>query len=273
MQVLAPEAVPMRTGLVQYLSGISHGEASRALARLAIFSAEAKVSDPAVEALKGRRHEDYTEILLNGLRYPTPAVANRAAHAIIKLERTDLVPELMNLLEEPDPRAPTTKVIGEKQVSIVREVVRINHHRNCVLCHAPAVPNEVAAQVTTAEAPRPDQPFGPPGSGYTQSLPTPDLLVRVDVTYLRQDYSLMQPVTNAEPWPLMQRFDYLVRTRILTGTEKVALPAPPAGYSSPYQRTALAALRASPAVTPHRRPKHGAGYWTRRNVGVGRNNK
>ncbi len=54
----------------------------------------------------------------------------------------------------------------------------------------------------------------------------------------------MQPVTNAEPWPLMQRFDYLVRTRILTGTEKVALPAPPAGYSSPYQRTALAALRA-----------------------------
>src|SRR4029077_9167582 len=91
-----------------------------------------------------------------------PAVAKRATEAMAKLERADLVPELVSFLEEPDPRAPVMKEVNNKTIPVVREVVRINHHRNCVLCHSPAVPGEVPAQVTTAEVPRPDQPLSQP---------------------------------------------------------------------------------------------------------------
>ena len=53
----------------------------------------------------------------------------------------------------------------------------------------------------------------------------------------------MQPVADANPWPEMQRFDYLARTRVLTEAEAAAFPAPKAGTLSPYQRFTLAALR------------------------------
>ena len=241
MQVLGPESVAMRKGLVKYLAATSHAEATRALAKLAIFSAEDEVRNPAIEALKVRREKDYTEVLLQGLRYPLPAVAKRATEAMTRLERADLVPELVSFLEEADPRVPVMKDIGETKVPVVRELVRINHHRNCLMCHSPAVPGEVPSHVTTAEVPRPDQPLPFPSDGYQNSIP--EVLVRLDVTYLRQDFSLMQPVADANPWPEMQRFDYLVRNRVITNDEAKAFPAPKAGVLSPYQRFTLAALR------------------------------
>lgn len=241
MQILAPDSVAMRRGLVKWLAGTSHVEATRALAKLAIFSAEDEVRNPAIEALKVRREKDYTDILLQGLRYPLPAVAMRATEAMAKLERTDMVPELVSFLAEPDPRAPITKVVDGKKVPIVRELVCINHHRNCLMCHAPAIPGEVPQQVTTAEVPRPDQPLTSPFEGYSNSIP--EILVRLDVTYLRQDFSLMQPVADANPWPEMQRFDFMVRTRSLTDQEAKAAAAAKAGELSPYQRVTLAALR------------------------------
>jgi hypothetical protein len=45
------------------------------------------------------------------------------------------------------------------------------------------------------------------------------LFVRADVTFLRQDFSVVQPVTNPLKWPGQQRFDYLVRTRTATPAE------------------------------------------------------
>jgi hypothetical protein len=53
----------------------------------------------------------------------------------------------------------------------------------------------------------------------------------------------MQPVADANPWPELQRFDYLVRNPVLTDEEAVGFPAPKAGVLSPYQRFTLAALR------------------------------
>src|SRR5262249_11915185 len=76
---------------------------------------------------------------------------------------------------------------------------------------------------------------------------SPDLSVRIDVTYLRPDFSALQPVTDAHPWPEMQRYDFLVRTRALTEDEAAALRETLAsgdpGRPSPYHRAALAALR------------------------------
>ena len=39
---------------------------------------------------------------------------------------------------------------------------------------------------------------GPTGYG---SFKNPDILVRIDVTYLRQDFSMLQAVHDSGPWP------------------------------------------------------------------------
>ena len=145
-----------------------------------------------------RRERDYTDILLQGMRYPWPAVAKHAGEALVKLERKDLVPQLVALLDEPDPRLPVVKEVKEKKVALVRELVRINHHRNCLLCHAPGNTGTVGAETLTVAVPTPDQPLNPPSGGYQQNG-SPDLLVRIDVTYLRQDFSMTQAVADAAP--------------------------------------------------------------------------
>ena len=43
MQIMAPESPSMKLGLVKYLATLSHVEATRALARLALFSTEDEV--------------------------------------------------------------------------------------------------------------------------------------------------------------------------------------------------------------------------------------
>jgi hypothetical protein len=57
----------------------------------------------------------------------------------------------------------------------------------------------------------------------------------------------MLAVADANPWPEMQRFDFLVRTRVLSDEEATAyrekLKPREVGEFSPYQRAALAALR------------------------------
>jgi hypothetical protein len=245
MQVLAPEPPAMRLGLAKYLSGVPHVEATRALARLALFATEADVREAAVDALKVRREKDYTEILMQGFRYPLPAVARRAGEALVQLERTDLVPRLVDLLDEPDPRAPVTKEVDGKRVHVARELVRLNHHRSCLLCHAPGNTPNVSPDAVTAGVPIPGEPLPSPSQGYNNSIQ--DVLVRVDVTYLRQDFSALLPVADANPWPEMQRFDFLVRSRTLSDVEAHAwqqkLRHEEPGYVAPHRRAALAALR------------------------------
>ena len=245
MQILAPEAPDLRLGLVKYLSGVARPEATRALARLAIFSAEDEVRQAALEALQVRRERDYTDVLVTGLRYPWPAVARNSAAAVAKLGRTDLAPQLVAMLDDPDPRDPTTQEIDKKPALVVREVVRVNHHRNCMLCHAPGNADGASTEALKAPIPLPTEPLGTPVNGYQSS--TPELLARIDVTYLRQDFSLMQPVEDAGPWPEMQRFDFLVRTRVVSEDEaaqyREQLDKREPGVPSPYQRAALVALR------------------------------
>ncbi|MCI0702830.1 MAG: hypothetical protein L0241_17250 [Planctomycetia bacterium] len=245
MQMLAPESAEIRLGLVKYLAGIPHVESSKALARMAIFSTEDDVRDAAITALKVRREKDYTDVLVKGLRYPWPAVAKRAADAITKLERKDLIPELVAVLDETDPRMPKMKEVNGKKVAVVREMVKVNHHRNCMMCHPPGNPNTMTSNAITAEVPILGQSLPTPSQGYQSS--TPELMVRIDVTYLRQDFSVMLPVGEAHPWPEMQRFDFLVRERTLTTDEAAIyrdkLTPKERGVLSPYHKAALAALR------------------------------
>jgi hypothetical protein len=245
--MMPPATAKMRLGMVKYLASVSHVEATQALARLALFAPEEEIRKAAATALRVRRERDYTEVLLDGFRYPWPAVPNRAAEALVRLERKDLAGRLVDILGEPDPSAPVTKTVKGKPVSTVRELVRINHHRNCLLCHAPASPNQLDSDTPVAAIPVPGESLPDPSSGGYRRRDSPETLVRLDVTYLRQDFSLMQPVENAHPWPGMQRFDFLVRSRELSDDEaeefKRLLAKRKPGTLPPHHKAALLALR------------------------------
>jgi hypothetical protein len=253
MQMLAPMSQATRAGLVKHLAAIDHPDATRALARLAVFSFEPEIRRPAVDALK-KRQDDVADLLLVGLRYPWPAVAKNAGEAISGLGRKDLVGQLVAFLDESDPRAPVVKEGGGQTGSVVREVVRLNHHRSCALCHPPANTPDVnlsvfgmSADISTGAVPVPSEPLPSPFQGYNR-FASPDIFVRADVTYLRQDFSILLPVKDAAPWPEMQRFDFLVRTRTLTAEEVAAYQAwrkqQGPDYLSPNHQAAVDALRA-----------------------------
>jgi hypothetical protein len=206
------------------------------------------VRSMAIDGLKLRRERDYTSILIDGFRYPLPAVAKRSAEALIRLERKDLLPDLVAVLDQPDPRAPTQKVVGGKKVAVVRELVRLNHHTNCLMCHAPGNTANVPEGVLKVAVPLPMDSLLRPSDAYYSTPPaSPDIVVRIDMTYLRQDFSMMMPVEHASPWPTMQRFDFMLRTRVLTPEEKAdceeQLAKQPRGVLPASHRAALFALR------------------------------
>lgn len=248
MQVLGHEDADKRLGLAKYLGELENADSTKALAKLAIFSAETEIRTAAIEVLQKRNAKDYTDILLSGLKYPWPAVAERAGEALVQLGRKDLVPQLIDVLDRPDPRSPQTEEADGKKISFVREVVRVNHHHNCLLCHAPAATPEKMTKEDaknleglTAQVPVPSESMV---AYYRPSVP--DILVRFDVTYLRQDFSMKIKVADADPWPEMQRYDFLVRTREVTPDEAVSyrqLLQPAQGELTPYHRAAVSALR------------------------------
>jgi hypothetical protein len=247
MQILAPEPPALRLGLVKRLTALSHPEASRALARMAIFSPEGEVRQAAVAALKDRGDRDGTDVLLSGLRYPWPAVAQRAAESLVRLQRNDLLAQVLDALAAPDPQAPAWKKVDGEEVLVVRELVKVNHHRNCLLCHAPTDQDARDRRVLTLPVPIPNAAFTPRSRLYCGATPAVPA-VRIDVTYLRQDFSVYQSVEDAKPWPEMQRFDFLVRERVLTAEaadayrKKLDDDSTP-GQPTPYQKAVLFALR------------------------------
>jgi hypothetical protein len=264
MQTHGAETAEKRLNFVEFLDGLAHADATRALAKLAIFSEEPEIRAAAVKALKMRRESDYTDILLTGLRYPWPAVAERTSEAIVMLGRTDLIPKLVDVLKSPDPRAPQIRDENGKKVTVVRELVRINHHHNCLLCHAPDTSSrdQASKEETEKLAPLTAQvPVPSEAMNAYYSPNSPDILIRFDVTYLRQDFSMKLPVADAAPWPEMQRYDFVVRTREVTEQEADAyrelLVVKAASFDdaavkagsfdngplSPYHRAALTALR------------------------------
>ncbi len=224
-----------RREFLKQMDSIKSAKASVFLARQALFDLSAEVREEAVKALKERPREEYRQVLLDGLRYPWAPVAAHAAEALVGLKDREVVFRLADMLDEPDPCAPHR---DKNNKWVVSEVVSINHLRNCLLCHAPST---AVKDPLRGIVPTPGQPL--PRVYYSSSKGD---LVRADVTYLRQDFSLMERVARPDKWPEWQRFDYLVRSRELT-TEELAAhrkKARKSGLSSYPQRDAvLFALR------------------------------
>jgi hypothetical protein len=207
-QVLQAEDEPLRMLMLRLLAEIPGPEATAALARRALFDLSAAMREMALAILKDRRPEDYRPVFLEGLRYPWAPVADHAAEALVALRDREALPQLVDILARPDPAAPRREKDGQW---IVPELVRINHLRNCLLCHAASLDRQDPVR---GLVPTPGQPLR---QVYYDS-PDGDF-VRADITYLRQDFSLKQPVEDAQPWPPLQRFDYMVRHRPLTAAE------------------------------------------------------
>jgi HEAT repeat protein len=279
-QILMPEDAPLRRLLVDLLADIPDKPATRALAQHAVYDLDPDVREAAVAALKARPAEHYRPALLQALRYPWPPAADHAAEALAALDDQAAVPQLIALLNMPDPAAPQSV---HKDALYIQEVVRAHHLTNCLLCHPPAVtgtepvighdpvltvPKATPTQKTSVTGGGGSSTGGGGGGGYGGgggrsgggsspsvasshgvSVIQIPLEVRADITYLRQDFSLRLPVPQLfpRPGPLgepRQRFDYVVRTRRLTPVEwKLFKDRPPDPMNYPQREAVLFALR------------------------------
>jgi hypothetical protein len=236
-QVVQAEGQPLRQRLIKVLAETKGKVASTALAQRALFDPSPEIREAAIKALKGRPPAEARLALLDGLRYPWAPVADHAAEALVALGDREALPDLVRFLDQPDPRAP---VQGPDRKWTVPELVRVNHLGNCLLCHAPSSAREDPVRGLVPERGKPlSRMYYDRGSGE---------FARADITYLRQDFSVLQTVPEPGQWPRQQRFDFLVRRRELSADEacslvKAALPggAQPATY--PQREAVLWALR------------------------------
>jgi hypothetical protein len=187
VQVFQGEEKLVRSLLARVLARSQSPAASVALARLALFDLSEEVREQAVLALVDRPRPEYRQVLLEALRYPWPPVADHAAEALAALGDREALPKLVDFLDQCDPAAPR---IDKTQKMVVPELVRINHLRNCLLCHAPS---SSAEDRVRGPVPTPGKPL-PSGVPYYASLRGP--VIRADITYLKQDFSVSQPVPD-----------------------------------------------------------------------------
>jgi HEAT repeat protein len=244
-QILMGEDKPLRWLLVELLAENPSPAASAALAQRAVFELSADLRQKAVEALQGRPPRDFRHVLLNGLHYPWPPAADHAAEALVALGDREAVPTLITYLKKPDPNQPFQTAQNH---TLVREVVRIHHQTNCLMCHSPAVTgwkDPVAGQVPGVFLTGTIEGGG--GGYHPTQFPRPTanpLLVRADIVFMRQDFSV--PVSMGPAGgvlPVDQRFDFLVRTRPVKAQELSELKTAPATSSYPQREAVLWALR------------------------------
>lgn len=235
MQMMQAEDEPSRSLLVGLLAQNESAIASMALAQRAIFDVSPAVREAAVNALKARPRMAYRQVLLDGLRHPWAPAADHAAETLVALRDREVVPELERFVDLPNPSR-AISLPGPVEKTVVREFVRVNHLRNCLLCHA--VASNATAPITGL-VPTPGKALSP--QYYASRARSGEILVRADISYFRQDFSVVQPVEKAAPWPESQRYDYLVRTRVATADEVAALQKPPATY--PQREAVLFALK------------------------------
>lgn len=261
LQLLMHEEKPARLMLVELLRAIPGRASTTALARRAAFDLDPEVRETAVAGLRERPPAESRGVLLDTLRYPWAPAAEHAAEALANLHDRGAVSQLIAALDLPDPSLPQTDGQGG---AYLRELVRVHHLTNCVLCHPPAStgsepvlgadPTLTLAMTSAALRQAGVRLSGSPGShSYGPPPPAGAALLRGDITYVRQDFSALQALPpemaamRRATGPLSaqtQRFDFVVRKRPVTKTEASILKTQVGDRSAYPQRAAVAfALR------------------------------
>jgi HEAT repeat protein len=273
---LRPEAVPVlqqllmhedkavRLMLVDLLAEIRGPAADRALAQRAVMDLAPDVREAALRVLRDRPLREARPVLLRALRYPWVPVADHAAEALVYLKDQEAVPLLVALLREPDPAGPFP---GSGGRTFLRELVRIHHEANCLLCHPPAITRGdpvaravpgVALHQTSDRIVVLNVEQLPPGlqgaaqqqnlqsrigGGYSgSSASLGPLYIRADVTFMHQDFSISELVGEPGAVALLKpRFDFVVRTRPARTDELRPRSADPSRYEQ--REAVLWALR------------------------------
>lgn len=232
-QMLQADGPDIRRMSVELLRGIPTPAATEALVRWAVFDVESANRAAAVDALRDRDREAITRSLLVLIRYPWPRAVEHAAEALVALGCRDAVPLLAALLALADPDAPRAPELAGSSLRFRREMVRVNHARNCLMCHPPS---PIATDLVRGAIPDQSQPLAPPTTPayYTGT----NQFVHASTTYLRQEFSVVLPVANPGPWPDHQRYDYLIG---VYPAKDGAAAVPEA--QSPFRAAILFALR------------------------------
>src|SRR5579884_3855922 len=250
VQMMQVEEEPIRLEMIGQLDKIGSAKASAALAKRALFDSSAEARKAAVAALKKRQPKEYMPELLKGFRHPWPAVAEHAADALAKLKPPESEAALVQLLDKTDPRAPFRDPKTKKLM--VPEMVRINHLRNCFLCHAASAGEGDGLLVASLPEPsrlvqkgknkdqlkrtnNQEKPASSTGRPY-YAPPVKDA-VRADLTFLRQDFSAMLKGKDGKP----ERFDFFIRTRRAKPEDWLGLSDNDMDY--PQRKSVLRALR------------------------------
>jgi hypothetical protein len=243
MQLLMHEDKPVRAMLIDLLAEIDGKKATVALAQRALVDLSPELREAAIKNLRVRTPEDYRPEFLRGLTYAWAPIADHAAEALVALQDKGAVPELIALLEKPDPGLPSPTTWNRL---VVREVVSLQHMANCLMCHPPSV---------TANSPVPGivpelTLRGVRVSGYgsnTTSRPTEaPIWIRADITFMQQDFGVTQTVAPLPGTTLSTdvRFDYVVRTRTVSPKAASELTnVPKKGEPSSQRQALLFALR------------------------------
>jgi hypothetical protein len=218
--------------------------ASIRLAQRAVYDVSPQVRQAALDALRQRPIGEYRRTLVDAMRYPWPPVADHAADALAALGDRDAAPLLVALLDKPDPAAPYATKTGAS----IHELVRVNHLQNCLLCHVPAVGRDLVTDVDPF-AHRPTQTYdpgyhGPTIPGSSGGVWANRVLIRADVQFLRQDFSVTLQPENTESAAGSLRFDFLIRTRPAKPAEVQQWKYRANASEYPQREATLYALRA-----------------------------
>jgi hypothetical protein len=259
MQVLMVEPEASRVVLAQHLGAIKGKQASAALAQMVLFDPHPDVRREAITSLQRRRAAEYRDLLLRGFRSPWVVPAEHAAEALAALRRTETVPALLRLLGSSDPQAPYDK--GNNSVRYVKELVRIDHKFNCLMCHPPSFRSSDPAR--RAVPPLRETVVG---LGYFARVPQQtETLVRADVTYLKQDYSVILQVKRGGNQEA-RRFDLFIRERVATPADMVAALVRKKAGPTGHQKAIRFALRELTGQEPGRRDENWHLFAQRQNL-------
>ena len=218
-QMLQVDSSTIRINLVNDLKNHGTAEAVRMLVDRAKYDFDSQVRVAAVNALKELKQTNSESVrtqLMDGFDYPWHVVAEHSAEALVALDDKQVLPRLLEQLRKSDPRLPFQR--GDELIQ--RQLVAVNHLKNCLLCHAPA---NRADRLGVARVPSWGKRLS--HQYYKSHSDNSGGFVRADVTYMKQDFSVMQEVEDAAPWPTNQRFDYVVQERTINAEEAEAANA------------------------------------------------